>query len=112
MRSRIAACGHSPHPSWEPWPETRATSLEVCKQDCHPGATFSAQAESLAEIETLEAYTEWMKDLLVPLPDGRYELRSFAVDEERSSVAAFGVFRGAHTGQDGPVPRQGQAGLS
>ncbi len=82
---------------------------EVCKQDCHPGAGFAAQAEALAEIDTLEAYTEWMKNLLIPMPDGRYELRSFAVDEERNSVTAFGVFRGTHTGQGGPVPPTGKS---
>ena len=37
-------------------------------------------------------------------PDGRYELRTFAVDEERNHVAAFAVFRGTHTGEGGPVP--------
>ena len=81
---------------------------EGCKQDCHPDATFSAQAEALAGIETLEAYTEWMKGLLVSLPDGRYEIRSFAVDEERNSVAAYGVLRGTHSGEGGPVPPTGK----
>lgn len=81
---------------------------ETCRQYCHPQATFSAQADALAGIDTLEAYTEWMKGLLTPVPDGRYELRSFAVDEDRNNVAAYGVFRGTHTGQGGPVPPTGQ----
>jgi len=81
---------------------------EVCGQYCHPNATFSAQAEALAGVDTLEAYTEWMKGLLTPLPDGRYELRSFAVDEGRKSVAAYAVFRGTHTGEGGPVPPTGK----
>ena len=42
--------------------------------------------------------------LLTPIPDGRYEIRSFAVDEERNNVCAYGVFRGTHTGEGGPVP--------
>jgi predicted ester cyclase len=75
-----------------------------CQQYCQPDATFSAQAGALAGVDTLRAYTEWMKGLLGPVPDGRYELRSFAVDEERRSVAAYGVFRGTHTGEGGPVP--------
>jgi predicted ester cyclase len=55
-------------------------------------------------IDSLEAYTEWMKNLLTPLPDGRAEVRSFAVDEDRNNVAAYGIFRGTHTGEGGPVP--------
>jgi hypothetical protein len=35
------------------------------------------------------------------------EIRSFAVDEERQNVAAYGVFRGTHTGEGGPVPPTG-----
>ncbi len=82
---------------------------EVCKQDCRSDATFAAQAEALAGMDTLEAYTEWMKGLLTPIPNGSYELRSFAVDEERSNVTAYGVFRGTHTGQGGPVAPTGKS---
>lgn len=81
---------------------------EACKQYCHPQATFAAQAEALVGVETVEAYTEWMKGLLAPLPDGNYEVRSFAVDEARRNVAACGVFRGTHTGEGGPVPPTGK----
>lgn len=81
---------------------------EGCQPYCHPGATFSAQAGALADIDTLQAYTEWMKGLLTPVPDGRYELRSFAVDDDRNNVAAYGVFRGTHTGEGGPVPATGR----
>ena len=80
----------------------------VCQQYCHGGATFSAQADALADVKTLEGYTDWMKGLLTPVPDGRYEVRSFAVDEGRNNVAAYGVFRGTHTGQGGPVPATGK----
>jgi hypothetical protein len=45
-----------------------------------------------------------MKGLLTPLPNGRYEVRSFAVDETRNNVAVFGIFRGTHTGE-GTVAR-------
>ena len=80
-----------------------------CKQYCHPGATFSAQAGALEGIDSLEAYTEWMKGVLIRLPDGRAEVRSFAVDEARNNVAAYGVFRGTHTGKGGPVPPTGRS---
>jgi predicted ester cyclase len=79
-----------------------------CKQYCQEQATFSAQANALAEVSTLAGYTDWMKGLLTPVPDGSYELRSFAVDDERQNVTAFAVFRGTHTGEGGPVPPTGK----
>jgi len=82
---------------------------DVCKDYCHPGATFSAQAGALAGVNTLEGYTEWMKGLFTPVPDGRYDLRSFAVDDARQSVMAYAVFRGTHTGAGGPVPPSGKS---
>ena len=80
-----------------------------CEQYCHPGVTFTSQADALAEVDTLEAYTEWMKGLLTLMPDGNAEVRSFGVDEARSNVTAFGVFRGTHTGEGGPVPPTGKS---
>jgi predicted ester cyclase len=82
---------------------------EVCSAYCKPNASFSAQAEPLAETVTLQAYTDWMKGLLSFMPDGRYELRSFAVDEERQNVSAYGVFFATHTGQGGPCPPTGKS---
>jgi predicted ester cyclase len=82
---------------------------EGCEQYCRPGATFAAQADALDGVETLAAYTDWMKGLLTQLPDGNAEVRSFAVDEARNNVAAFGVFRGTHTGEGGPVPPTGKS---
>jgi predicted ester cyclase len=79
-----------------------------CRQYCHSGATFSAQAGALAGVNTLEGYTNWMKGLFTPVPDGRYELRSFAVDEGRNSVMAYAVFKGTHTGDGGPVAPTGR----
>ena len=82
---------------------------EACKTYCHPGATFSAQAAAIADIDNLEGYTEWMKNLLTPIPDGRYELQSFSVDEERNCVTAFAVFHGTQTGPGGPSEPTGKA---
>lgn len=73
-----------------------------CKAYCHPDATFSAQAGVLSDTTSLEGYTEWMKGLLTPIPDGHYELRFFAADEERDCVAAYAVFHGTQTGPGGP----------
>lgn len=82
---------------------------EVCKQWCHDGATFSCQAGALAEVTTAADYADWMKGILGPLPDGRYELKAFSVDEERNTVTAAAVFHGTHTGEGGPVPPTGKA---
>ena len=81
---------------------------EGCKEYCTADATFSAQAEPLADIRKLQQYTDWMKGLLTFIPDGRYELKSFGTDDERKSVCAYGVFLGTHTGQGGPCPPTGK----
>ena len=73
-----------------------------CARYCHDDATFSCQADALADIGTLEGYTGWTRDLLTPVPDGQYELKSFSTDEGRSVVTAFAVFTGTQTGP-GPV---------
>jgi hypothetical protein len=33
-----------------------------------------------------------MNGLFIPVPDCSYEVRSFAVDDSRQNVAAYGVF--------------------
>lgn len=75
---------------------------EACKNHCHDSATFACQADALAETTTLEDYAEWMRGMLVPMPDGRYELTAFAADPARSTVVAAAVFHGTHTGPGGP----------
>src|SRR5215475_13056830 len=82
---------------------------EGCKAYCKPDATFSAQAEPLAKTQTLQQYSEWMKGLMAILPDGRYDLKSFATDADRRNVCAYGVFTGTHRGQGGPVPPTGKS---
>ena len=82
---------------------------EACSALCHPDASFSSQTTALAETSTLEAYCEWMKNLFTPIPDGRYELKFFAADDARNSVAAFAIFHGTQTGEGGPVPPTGNS---
>ncbi len=82
---------------------------EVCRAFCTPHATFSAQAEPLLDVKTLAQYTDWMKAMITVLPDGRYEVVSFATDTARSNVAVYGVFHGTHTGPGGPVPPTGRS---
>lgn len=82
---------------------------DTCKMFCDPNATFSSQTGALAEISTLEGYTEWMKNLFTPIPDGHYELKFFSADEADQSVAAFAVFHGTQTGPGGPVEATGKS---
>ena len=82
---------------------------DACRSYCRPGATFSCQAEPLAGIDTLEAYTEWMKGLLTVMPNGSYAVKSFATDEAQQNVCAYGVFSATHTGEGGPCPPTGRS---
>jgi predicted ester cyclase len=79
-----------------------------CKTYCHEDASFSAQADALSDVVTVEGYSNWMQGLLTPVPDGNYELKSFAVDEERNNVVAAAIFHGTQTGEGGPIPPTGK----
>ncbi|MCL6251979.1 nuclear transport factor 2 family protein [Altererythrobacter sp. KTW20L] len=81
----------------------------VCQQWCRPDAVFTAQADALAGVNTVQDYTEWMAHLAPALPDMRYEMLGFAVDEERSTVVGAAVFHATHTGEGGPVPPTGKS---
>jgi predicted ester cyclase len=82
---------------------------DACSAYCRPDATFAAQADPLAEIRTLPDYAEWMKGMMSVVPDGRYEMKSFAVDPDGQSVVAYAVFHATHTGEGGPVPPTGKS---
>src|SRR5919112_386548 len=82
---------------------------DACSAFCTADASFSAQAEPLAEVHTLRDYAEWMKGLLGFMPDGRYELKSFATDSEHHNVCAYAVFSGTHSAEGGPVPPTGKS---
>jgi predicted ester cyclase len=90
----------------------RGRGWDVCQAYCTSDASFSAQAEPLTDVHTLQGYTEWMKGLLGFMPDGRYAIKSFAIDEERKSVCAYGVFSATHTGEGGPCPPTGKSTIT
>jgi len=85
---------------------------DTCAQFCNDSATFACQADALAETTTLAAYCEWMKGLLTPIPDGRYVLTGFAMDEARNTAIATAEFHGTQTGEGGPVPPTGKSVVS
>ncbi len=80
---------------------------ETCKAFCHPDATFSSQTTVLSDISNLEDYCEWAKNFFTSVPDGHYELKFIAADEDTNSVAAFAVIYGTQTGPGGPVAPTG-----
>ena len=82
---------------------------EGCSEYCTADATFSAQAEPLLDVKSVEQYAEWMKHAFTFLPDAGYEIKSFATDEERRSVCAYAVFSATHTGEGGPCPPTGKS---
>lgn len=84
----------------------------VCQDWCLPDATFSCQADALASTVTLAAYSEWMKGLLVSVPDGYYVLKAFAMDEARGTVILAAVFHGTQTGEGGPIAPTGKSVVS
>lgn len=79
----------------------------ACRTWCTPDATFTAQAEPLADVKTLEQYTDWMQGLMTVLTDATYEVKSFATDMTRNNVCAYGVFTGTHLA-GGPCPPTGR----
>ena len=81
---------------------------EGCRAYCHPEASFTAQAEPIANLRTLHEYTDWMKAMMSVLPDATYAVKAFGTDAQRNSVAAYGVFTGTHTGEGGPVSPTGK----
>jgi len=82
---------------------------QACKAYCTPSATFVSQAEPLADVRSLEQYADWMKGLLTFIPNGSYQVKSFATDSERKNVCAYGVFSGTHSGPGGPCPPTGKS---
>jgi predicted ester cyclase len=84
--------------------DTEPNRGKSSKTYCHEDASFSAQGDALGDVVTVEGYSNGMQDLLTAVADGNYELKSFAVDEERNNVVAAAVFHGTQTGEGGPIP--------
>jgi len=82
---------------------------EVCSQYCTPDATFSAQADALTDIKTIEGYTGWTAGLFTVMPDAGYELKALGVDDGKNRAVAVGLFRGTHSAEGGPVPPTGKS---
>ena len=78
---------------------------EGCQPYVADNATFTAQSEPLAELDTVEAYSEWMMQIgRVTLAGATYDLHSSSYDEATRTAIFFGTYNGKHTGEGGPVP--------
>src|SRR5712675_2227100 len=61
---------------------------------CNTGVKSLCWGFKLQGLTWSFVYTDWMKGLMTIMPDGSYEVKSFATDTERNNVAAYGVFSG------------------
>lgn len=74
------------------------------------GATFKAQSEPIADMDSVEAYAEWMKGFgTVTAPGATYTLHASAWDEENRTALFFATYHATHSGEGGPVPPTGQS---
>ena len=73
-----------------------------CQQFVADGARFTAQSEPLVEVETIEAYCEWIAGLgAVPLKGCSYQIHASAYDEANKTALFFATFAGKHVGEGG-----------
>jgi len=78
---------------------------EGCRQYVADGAPFTAQSEPLAEINTIEAYCDWMAAIgKITAPGASYDLHSASYDEATRTAVFFATYHARHTGEGGPVP--------
>lgn len=74
------------------------------------GATFRAQSEPLTDVNTVEAYAEWMKGFgTVTAPGATYTLHASAWDEANRTALFFATYHATHSGEGGPVPPTGRS---
>ena len=73
-----------------------------CRPYCHEGATFSSEAGTLQEIDTVEHYTDWMAEAYKHMTDISFDVEGFAYDESRNIVLVYGIYRGVITMSETP----------
>src|SRR5438874_1389428 len=78
---------------------------EGCRQYVSDGAPFAAQSEPLADLNTIQAYCDWMSAIgNVTLPGATYDVHAAAYDEANKTAIFVATFHARHTGEGGPVP--------
>jgi hypothetical protein len=82
-----------------------AYGWDACRKYVAEGATFSAQCEPLADIDTVQGYCEWMTAVVEnATPGASYDLHASGFDEETNTAMFFGTYHLKHTKDGGPVP--------
>ena len=81
-----------------------------CAPYCADGATFRAQSEPIADMDSLQAYAEWMKGFgTVTAPGATYTLHASAWDEDNRTALFFATYHATHSGEGGPVAATGKS---
>ncbi|MCK4961593.1 MAG: nuclear transport factor 2 family protein [Anaerolineales bacterium] len=76
-----------------------------CREYVADGASFVAQSEPLAEIDSVEAYCEWMAGFAsITAPGASYDLHVSCFDDATRTAVFFATYHAKHTGEGGPVP--------
>ena len=76
-----------------------------CKEYVEDGATFTAQADAMGEVNTVEGYTEFMKLIGgVTLAGATYTLHAESFDENTRTAMFFGTYHATHVGEGAPIP--------
>ena len=76
-----------------------------CQTYVAENAPFRAQSEPLVEIDTVQAYCEWMAALgTVTVPGATYDLHTASYDPQTRTAIFFATYHAKHTGDGGPVP--------
>lgn len=82
-----------------------AAGWDACKQYVAENAPFVAQSEPLVEINSVEAYCDWIAAFgTVTAAGATYDLHTCSYDEENNAAVFFGTYHAKHTGEGGPVP--------
>ena len=77
---------------------------EGCRDYVAPDAAFQAQCEPLVEVDSVQAYCDWMAGLgSGPLEGCSYKLHSASYDEASRTAMFFATFTATHVGDGGPV---------
>ena len=77
---------------------------EGCKPYVADGATFTAQSEPIADMNSVQTYCDWMAGMATIAPDCSYDLHASSYDEVSNVAIFFATFHAKHTGEGGPVP--------
>jgi len=82
-----------------------ATGWAGCQHYVATNAPFVAQSEPLTEINTVEAYCNWMAAFAtITAPGGTYDLHTASYEESTRTAVFFATYHAKHTGEGGPVP--------